>query len=379
MSKLENSSSPLINEILEKGHSKPVHERKDELGRLLLYLVLIVVGITIVMAAVVYFAALCSELHAVLSFFSVAIGCIAFGAAIGFLFGIPRAQKESVSASGHDTDVMPDERRINGYYNDNTNLEEISDWLTKIILGLTLVELKSIVTQVSASATLFSSALGGTCCEACVEDYYVFGYAIMVFYFISGSGLVYLWTRSNLLSILEQRRRNRLILKNQKLSEEKEKLSEEKEKLSEEKENISERKDKLYDKLSRINRESNDKLRGIQHDGERERYVNTNVVPFEEGDQSKKFKNEVMRMYRQMEIKHPDDLQKGRWGGENLKGNVGLFARYNPEAGDNGFYGIDLKVESLNGESIGPEVAFFLHDTFPDEIEFVNVVENKAF
>jgi hypothetical protein len=44
-------------------------------------------------------------------------GCI-----LGFLFGIPKVLKESSSSTV-------------GSFSDNANLEEISDWLTKIIVG----------------------------------------------------------------------------------------------------------------------------------------------------------------------------------------------------------------------------------------------------
>jgi hypothetical protein len=56
-----------------------------------------------------------------LSFASLAAGSI-----IGFIFGIPKVNKRWISEEK---------------YQDNTNFEEISDWLTKIIVGLTLIQL----------------------------------------------------------------------------------------------------------------------------------------------------------------------------------------------------------------------------------------------
>ena len=79
-----------------------------------------------------------------------AIGIWSAGAAIGFL-AIPRvlqgrpvpgatnAQAPASSGSSAPSPAAPVyEQRV------NTNLEEISDWLTKIIIGMTLVELKQI-------------------------------------------------------------------------------------------------------------------------------------------------------------------------------------------------------------------------------------------
>jgi uncharacterized protein YneF (UPF0154 family) len=67
------------------------------------------------------------------------MACISLGTALGFLFGFPRSGKsksenDKASANtGRNRDPQP-----------NTNLEEISDWLTKIIVGLSLVNAKSI-------------------------------------------------------------------------------------------------------------------------------------------------------------------------------------------------------------------------------------------
>lgn len=60
----------------------------------------------------------------------------AFGFAVGFLFGIPRVlQRDTPAANGAAGGY---DQRV------NTNLEQISDWLTKIIVGLGLVQLQQI-------------------------------------------------------------------------------------------------------------------------------------------------------------------------------------------------------------------------------------------
>jgi len=72
------------------------------------------------------------------------------GALIGFLFGIPRSlQRESpLVAAGASTAAAVDTSPRNTY-GSNTNLEQISDWLTKIIVGIGLVELKGIPGRVA--------------------------------------------------------------------------------------------------------------------------------------------------------------------------------------------------------------------------------------
>lgn len=69
----------------------------------------------------------------------------ATGALLGFLFGIPRARQ----ATGSDrVDFTP-----------NTNLEEISDWLTKIIVGLGLANLTQVRALLVQAANRLAPAL----------------------------------------------------------------------------------------------------------------------------------------------------------------------------------------------------------------------------
>src|SRR4051812_541587 len=57
------------------------------------------------------------------------------GILVGFLFGIPKTARRKTEPSSSLT-------LMEGDYQPNTNLEEISDWLTKMLLGIGLVELK---------------------------------------------------------------------------------------------------------------------------------------------------------------------------------------------------------------------------------------------
>jgi hypothetical protein len=55
------------------------------------------------------------------------------GSIVGFVFGVPKSRPTSLSASAGSV-----------VYHDNTNLEEVSDWLTKLIIGVGLVEINKI-------------------------------------------------------------------------------------------------------------------------------------------------------------------------------------------------------------------------------------------
>lgn len=71
------------------------------------------------------------------------VSCLSVGATVGFLFGIPRAAAPGKIAEGGG-DLRAQAGRP------NTNLEEVSDWLTKIIVGLTLVNLGEIEARLRA-------------------------------------------------------------------------------------------------------------------------------------------------------------------------------------------------------------------------------------
>jgi hypothetical protein len=70
----------------------------------------------------------------------------------------------------------------------NTNLEEISDWLTKIIVGVGLVELQKAQSKLQEAAGLIAQALGGASQTS-------FAYALMVYFSIVGFFGGYLITR----------------------------------------------------------------------------------------------------------------------------------------------------------------------------------------
>jgi hypothetical protein len=84
----------------------------------------------------------------------VALGALASGFFTGFLFGIPRVlQGNDGSADGARRTY---DQRV------NTNLEQISDWLTKIIVGVGLVQLNSIPGFLWKASTKLSQAFSST-------------------------------------------------------------------------------------------------------------------------------------------------------------------------------------------------------------------------
>jgi hypothetical protein len=134
----------------------------------------------------------------------VAAAAALVGSLLGFLFGLPRGGAEAPSAivtpgalpqggaQGQVNPTAPKEetpkRRLGVV---NNNLLEISDWLTKIIIGAGLVGLKDLMRWLGAvgdgigQAADFSGALAR-----------VFGCSIIVFFFAWGFLFVYIQTRT---------------------------------------------------------------------------------------------------------------------------------------------------------------------------------------
>ncbi|ARF79219.1 hypothetical protein ACIG0C_02710 [Kitasatospora aureofaciens] len=69
------------------------------------------------------------------------------GGALGFLFGVPRVK----SGSGEPQ----------GSYAPNTNLEQVSDWLTKVLLGVGLTQLGSLGERLHKLGASLAPVLGG--------------------------------------------------------------------------------------------------------------------------------------------------------------------------------------------------------------------------
>jgi len=115
--------------------------------------------------------------------FVVSVSCLSTGFLAGFLFGVPKVFQGEGTEPPDPTSNVPYRQRV------NTNLEQISDWLTKIIVGLGLFELKQIPKWIGVLGATLSQAVVRSGDEAAV-----FGAAI-VFFVISGFLMGYLVTR----------------------------------------------------------------------------------------------------------------------------------------------------------------------------------------
>jgi type II secretory pathway pseudopilin PulG len=116
----------------------------------------------------------------------VAAAAAAVGSLLGFLFGIPRSLQDQRGAPNPEPDADGDRHRS---YAANTNLEQISDWLTKILVGVGLIQLGRAPGPLGRLVGTLAQGLGGQ-----ASDRLMVG-AVLVFYPIFGFLAAYLLTR----------------------------------------------------------------------------------------------------------------------------------------------------------------------------------------
>jgi len=117
------------------------------------------------------------------------LACLLTGAAIGFLFGIPKIlQNNQVPPPNATISTPAYQQQV------NTNLTEISDWLTKIIVGLGLVNLTKIPPYLSKIANILASGLSQPA-KSPSDLAFAFAYSTIVSYTILGFLFGYITTR----------------------------------------------------------------------------------------------------------------------------------------------------------------------------------------
>jgi hypothetical protein len=87
------------------------------------------------------------------------ITALAAGGLVGFLFGVPRNRTSTGSDSSTATNV-PARTDATGQALPNTNLEQISDWLTKVLVGVSLAQIGNIGSGASRLFQAMARGLG---------------------------------------------------------------------------------------------------------------------------------------------------------------------------------------------------------------------------
>jgi hypothetical protein len=158
---------------------------------------------------------------------AVSASALLIGGLLGFLFAIPRSLQEGrptpsaqtgKAPSAAPTDQPPlassaavarpnpsvpsassanDTHAHDVAFATNTNLEQISDWLTKVLVGVGLTQLNSIPTKLHALGVVLGPAMGDTGLSSSdtVGPGGWVGVALALFFCIDGFLYGYLWTR----------------------------------------------------------------------------------------------------------------------------------------------------------------------------------------
>ncbi|MEA5071152.1 hypothetical protein [Petrimonas sp.] len=118
------------------------------------------------------------------------------GALFGFLFGVPRLNRnyDPREDYGRTTKYMP-----------NTNLEEVSDWLTKIIIGVTLTQLTKIPGYLQDMADYIVANSNCSTLDCNFAGPVII--SLFIYFFIAGFISGYYYTRiflPNLFSVMEE-------------------------------------------------------------------------------------------------------------------------------------------------------------------------------
>jgi len=108
------------------------------------------------------------------------------GSVLGFLFGIPRTLQQESSSLGQSNEKI-ESPTVD--YRANTNLEQISDWLTKMLVGVGLTQLTAMPGHLKAITVYIAAGLGG------YPSSPILAMSILLYFSTVGFLFGYLWTR----------------------------------------------------------------------------------------------------------------------------------------------------------------------------------------
>jgi len=133
-------------------------------------------------------------------------GFLLIGCLLGFIFAIPRTASARNSDGAHSASGDTSHTTPTSAVETNSNLVEISDWLTKILVGVGLVELNKIPEKLKLLTSYLSNGLRncGEATSSCVQSSESFALGIVIFFFAAGFLIGYLWTRLYLQRALQE-------------------------------------------------------------------------------------------------------------------------------------------------------------------------------
>lgn len=255
----------------------------------------------------------------------VAAAALVIGGLLGFLFGIPRTlqQPTQVAAAGTVDDSKTGAAvglpaRAGTEYQANTNLEQISDWLTKILVGVGLTQVREIRDILHSLSGAVGRALGDT------QGNRSFALSLILFYLIIGFLFSYLWTRLYLPGAFRKADRD------------------------------------LEEKLQSLNKR-------VEQADLRSKEAQATSLGTGKGD-TEEVKKKLLAVTDGIAPGDLGDPWKGQFGGTSVGNDREIRAEVKPIRGRPGLYAIRLTVRSLHPDTnpLKGAVQFFLHPTFND-------------
>ena len=122
-----------------------------------------------------------------------ALACLAAGSLLGIVFGIPRSASQIHF-------IRPEDDRPE--FQANTNMEQISDWLTKILVGAGLVDLKELPGAINSAAQYIAPSLAagtGTSAAALIP----IAASLLIYFSVEGFICGYIFTRVYFVIVLQ--------------------------------------------------------------------------------------------------------------------------------------------------------------------------------
>lgn len=305
-------------------------------------------GIAMVCLLPLHFPANNSEKSVLFIFSRIGCGLLIAGASLsaggflGFIFGIPNLL-QSQASSGSRSAILK--------YNDN--LVQISDWLTKIIVGVSLTQIGAIPGKVKSLGECLKWNFGG-------DDWGRNASLAVVFYFfLFGFLMIYFWTRTGFTIIMKyvdddlQQKVDSLEVILKQTDENKQKF----EKLADSE--VASKTKELVNH-SRVASDANS-IEQLKKDS-----TETLKVALDQ------LKEKVKEVLKNKPVKTKDDLQKGRWGGKAENNGKQISASVSRSKASS-FYDISIAVSDKT-KGLDVPVAIFIHDSFvfPDDVIYVN-------
>jgi hypothetical protein len=156
--------------------------------RKLLITLLVVIAVGVVAIALFCLQAATISAGVSIAAFGIALAgaSLLVGGLTGLLFGIPRRLQNADENPVKDAKQGGESKSV---YASNTNLEQISDWLTKILVGVGLTQIGGIGKLINGIGEKAGPALGGFTASKSTAI------ALIIFFVVSGFLFGYLWTR----------------------------------------------------------------------------------------------------------------------------------------------------------------------------------------